>query len=511
MQKMRQLIRYQKIVGIVLALLLIVGAMPAAAASAADAGQKSQEPNIEEVKFWLDLLYVRPIDWEKIDDSSVESIFESLGDKYSSYLTPTAFEDLSTRLGGSYGGVGIYIQQVEGYVTVTAPIEGSPADRAGLQPGDRIIKVDGVDVVDTPLEQVVSMIKGEPGTEVELTVLRGDKELLFNLTRDEVRVHSVTGKMLEDGIGYIRIHSFGENAVDELKAELARLDEAGALGYIIDLRNNGGGYLTSALELADVLVDKGPIVHVVRRSQIVRTYTTSTEGIDKPLVVLVNKGSASAAEILAAAIRETGHGILVGTETFGKASVQRIVGLSNGGKLKVTTAHYLTPNKTNINEVGLKPTFYVEGMEQQLAKAREVLKVAIEQEKRKPAVPTVQLFIGKDTGFVRGNEVALEVEPFIARGRAYVPLRFICENLGLQVQWQEAGNTIEIFGAGKKIFLSPGSSRVHLNGKARELAAPVMVRAGHSFVPVRFFIQLLDGEVKWIAKSRQVNIFYSQH
>ncbi len=504
MLQTRQKSWYIKPLIIFITLVLMIGLFQGPARAA-----DIEQPNIDEVKLWLNMLFVEQIDWEQVDTTSVDSIIKSLGDKYTVYMTPKDFEHLTTSLGGEFGGIGVYIQQVEGYVTVTSPMTDSPAEKAGLQTEDKIIKVDGNDVVDTPLNQVVELIKGEPGTDVELTILRGDEELEFTLTREEIRVHSVAGEMLDDEMGYLRVHSFGENTKNELEAEMARLDEAGALGYIIDLRNNGGGYLNSALEIADMLIDPGAIVHVTRRGKTVQTYGTATKGIGKPLVVLVNKGSASASEILAAAIQQTGGGILVGTDTFGKASVQRIVSLSNGGNLKLTTAHYLTPNRTNINGVGLKPIFYVEDMKKQLDKAKEILKVAIEQERVKESEPDIRLFIGRTTGMVGDKAVALDSKPFIEEGRTYVPVRFISEALGMNVTWDKSKGAV-ITGKDTKISLAAGADSAMVNGEQKAVQEPLIIKEGRSYLPVRAFVNLLGGTVDWNAEAKEIDLFFAR-
>jgi len=170
---------YAKPLIIAITLILMIGLFQGPAVAA-----DNEQPNIDEVKLWLNMLFVEPIDWDQVDTTSVDSIIKSLGDKYTVYMTPKDFEHLTTSLGGEFGGIGVYIQQIEGYVTVTSPMTGTPAEKAGLQPEDKIIRVDGNDVVDTPLNQVVELIKGEPGTDVELTILRGEEEIDFTLTRE---------------------------------------------------------------------------------------------------------------------------------------------------------------------------------------------------------------------------------------------------------------------------------------------------------------------------------------
>jgi carboxyl-terminal processing protease len=487
------------------------------------------EPSIDEIKFWLENNYVEQIDWSKIDDSSLEKLFKSLNDPYTSYLTPKELDGLLTNLGGSFGGIGIYIEQIEGYVVITAPIQGYPADKAGLKPQDKIIKVNEIEVVNVPINQVVELIRGEPGTIVILTVIRGNNELRFSIIRELIEIKSVEGKLLDGKIGYIKLTMFGEKTAAELRQLLSLLDRQGALGYILDLRYNGGGYLDTALDIADMLLPKGkPILHVVDRSKQQQTYQAnesrpgrlvfrigpelevenSSREREKPLVVLVNKGSASAAEILAAAIKENGAGVVVGTETFGKASVQQLVNLSGGGMLKMTTAIYLTPMGNNINGTGLTPNVYIAEDEQQLAEATVILTKWLRNKHKELFSPALTLFVGEHRSYVKGQEIALAEAPFVEGNRTYVPIRYVSESLGLQVYWNETEQVIAIGKDNQIIKMKPNSNIAVIGNQQYTFDAPIIIKGSRSYLPIRFLIELIGGQLDWIAENKQINIWY---
>ncbi|NLW23968.1 MAG: PDZ domain-containing protein [Clostridia bacterium] len=324
-------------------------------------------------------------------EGAITGLVESLGDQYSAYMNAEKFQELQRHIQGSFGGIGIYVGVREGNITVIAPIEGTPAAKAGIKAGDVIAKINGKATVNMDIDEAVSLMKGEPGTEVKVSIERPGQEnpLEFTLVREIINVPTVAGEILPQNpdIAYLRISMFASNTDEALSKELEMLEEKGFKGLIIDLRDNPGGDLQSVVNIAGYFVPAGPIVHIVDNNNNLQTFSAPGNNLEIPLVVLINGGSASASEILAGAIKDTKTGTLIGTNTFGKGIVQSIYFLNEGAGLKLTTAKYLTPNKNDIHEKGIAPDIVVElpeyapGQEfvedTQLKKAIEVLEERI--------------------------------------------------------------------------------------------------------------------------------------
>lgn len=329
--------------------------------------------------------YVKEVDRSTLLKGAISGMVEALDDPYSMYMDSSHYQDLKIHTQGTFGGIGITVGVKGKFITVIAPIEGSPGDKAGIRSGDRIIRVNGKEIVGLPLDKAVEMIRGPEGTQVTLTILRDqDQTFEVTVTRATIEVPTVEGKLRDGGIGYIRIYTFNEKTSQRLNEVLKQLKGQGARGIVLDLRHNPGGRLDSAIKVAEAFVPRGPIVHIVDRHGVKETYNSASEGLGLPLVVLVDQGSASASEIVAGAIQDRRLGLLVGGKTFGKGTVQSIIDLEAGTGLKLTTAQYLTPNGRAINDVGLTPDIQVERgdpqkgddpqWDPQLEKAVEVLK-----------------------------------------------------------------------------------------------------------------------------------------
>ncbi|MDD5772537.1 MAG: S41 family peptidase [bacterium] len=287
-------------------------------------------------------------------------------DPYSQYMRPEDYKEMQIHTKGSFGGLGIVIAVKDNLLTIVSPIEGTPAFRAGLHTDDRIIKIDGEPTKDLTLEQAVNKMRGPKGTKVSISILReGEDELLeFNLIRDIIKIKSIKAKMFPDGIGYIRLMEFKENSGEEMGKAIEKLKAEGMKSLILDLRHNPGGLLNVSVQVVDYFIPKGELVVYTKGRNADQTveFRSDREPIDKniPLVVLVNKGSASASEIVAGAIQDHHRGIIVGEKTFGKASVQTIIPLSDDSGLRLTTAHYYTPSGRMIHGVGITPDLVVE-------------------------------------------------------------------------------------------------------------------------------------------------------
>ncbi|MCD4752753.1 MAG: S41 family peptidase [Anaerolineaceae bacterium] len=335
-------------------------------------------------------LYVnQPIDDEILLQGAIDGMMDALGDKHSSYLDPNDFQQLNMQQDGSYEGIGAWVDTSGDYITIINPMEGSPAENAGVKPGDLIIAIDGVDLSDTDPSAALQMILGPAGTEVILTVEREGEEdpIDIAITRSKITVPSVEYEMLDDDIAYIHLFSYGQETSEEFSDAIDQLKKENPKGLILDLRGNGGGYLYTAVNITSEFLESNQVILYEEAGNGDREIWSATPGgsaPDIPLVVLVDYTSASASEITAGAIQDYERGILVGTTTYGKGSVQNIIPLSeNQGAVRITIAKWLTPDERLIHEVGLEPDIVVEfdveayetdGSDNQLEKAKEVLR-----------------------------------------------------------------------------------------------------------------------------------------
>ncbi|MGH7299560.1 MAG: S41 family peptidase, partial [Candidatus Rokuibacteriota bacterium] len=289
-------------------------------------------------------------------------------DPHSSFLDPEMYREMQVETSGSFGGLGIEITLRDDVLTVVAPIEGTPAYRAGIQPGDRILKIEGLSTKDMQLSDAVKRMRGKPGSKITITIVREGwtEPKDFFITREQIRVHSVRANQLEPGIEYIRLRQFQEQTANDLEASLEKYAKEGTIqGLVLDLRNNPGGLLTSAVEVTEKFLEAGKLVVYTEgrvRNQNMR-FSANAKRVfsDFPIVVLVNQGSASASEIVAGALQDWGRAVVIGTQSFGKGSVQTIIPLSDGSGLRLTTAKYFTPKGRSIHGKGITPDIIVDG------------------------------------------------------------------------------------------------------------------------------------------------------
>jgi carboxyl-terminal processing protease len=289
-------------------------------------------------------------------------------DPHSSFLDPEMYREMQVETSGSFGGLGIEITLRDDILTVVAPIEGTPAYRAGIQPGDRIIKIEGISTKDMQLTDAVKRMRGKPGSKITISVVREGwvEPKDFDIVREQIRVQSVKTQELETGIEYIRLRQFQEQTAQDLETVLDKYAKGAKIqGLVLDLRNNPGGLLTSAVEVTEKFLDAGRLVVYTEgrvRNQNMRFQANARRVYtDFPIVVLVNQGSASASEIVAGALQDWGRAIVIGTQSFGKGSVQTIIPLSDGSGLRLTTAKYFTPKGRSIHGKGITPDIIVEG------------------------------------------------------------------------------------------------------------------------------------------------------
>ncbi|MBQ8588966.1 MAG: S41 family peptidase [Firmicutes bacterium] len=308
-----------------------------------------------------DQYYLSVDDEKKLLDGMYKGLVESLDDPYSEYMTAEEFEELYNQLQGNYCGVGVTMSANEDdLIEVISVTDDSPAEKAGMRSGDLILAVDEVTYTGSQLSEAAENIRGEKNTKVTLTVMRGEEILTFEMTRAELTDMTVYPEIKEKNIGYLRISGFEANTGKDFAEELKKMEEAGVDGLIIDLRNNGGGIVSSAVEVADELMDAATVVYAETRSGTRTYYKTENGKTDLPYVLLVDGGSASAAEILAAGVQEYGGGLVVGTQTYGKGVIQTTQTLINGAALKLTTMQYYTASGKEIQGVGMTPDIVVE-------------------------------------------------------------------------------------------------------------------------------------------------------
>ena len=350
---------------------------PVPSASAATTGGSLDF--LEEIISEVDQDAVKAPDDEKLVDGAVKGLLGALDDPYARYYDESAFDDLNAMLDGGFSGIGVVLEEKPRGLIVVSVIKGTPASRAGMEAGERIISVDGEPVEDKPIDAVVEMVKGEEGTDVTLGLAGGSKgKRELTMTRRRIELPNVESKMLADDKGYVQMRQFTNGVGDEIRSEVTKLVDAGAQGIVLDLRGNPGGLLNEAVSVSSVFIEDGPVVSVRQRGTGKRVYNAQGDALeDLPLVVLVNKGSASASEIVAGAIQDAERGTLVGQRTFGKGTVQTIHRLDAGGGVKYTTAEYFTPSGDSIEDVGVVPDRKVAGAEEQLAAARDALRALI--------------------------------------------------------------------------------------------------------------------------------------
>lgn len=318
------------------------------------------------LKEYIKKNYVEGAKDDSLMDGAMKGVFEALEDPYSIYMTASEFKSMNESTSGNFGGIGVIVtKSEEGYITVVAPVEDTPGEKAGIKTKDRIIKVDDKDLVGMELDKAVDMIKGKPGTKVTLTISRDNipQPMIFEITREMINQKAVKSEVKESNIGYIRINSFDSDADKDFRKELESLKAKKITGLILDLRQNPGGYVNSCLEIADEILGEGMVVYTEDINKNRQVYNSKAGGLEVPLVILVDEGSASASEILAGAVKDRKAGLLIGVKTFGKGLVQSVESLKDGSGFKLTTQKYYTPSGISINKVGIEPNIEVKAME----------------------------------------------------------------------------------------------------------------------------------------------------
>ena len=309
--------------------------------------------------------YVEEIDQSEAMDSAINGVLQSL-DPYSSYMSPEIFEESNTETSGKFGGLGIEVSMEAGVVKVITPIDDTPASRAGIKAGDYIVRINGEQVQGKSLYEAVNLMRGPVGSPIEITIRRKglNKAKIFKIIREVIEIKSVVSEVKDKEIGYLRLRAFNENSDNQLKKEISKFENnKNIVGYILDLRNNPGGLLSQAIKISDFFLDDGEIVSTKGRKikENRKFFASKGDRINgKPLIVLINKGSASASEIVAGALKDQKRAILLGETTYGKGSVQSIIPLKNKGAIRLTISKYYLPSGKSISEVGVSPDITIE-------------------------------------------------------------------------------------------------------------------------------------------------------
>ena len=380
---------------------------------------RADDLSLEQARLFAEVMerikeeYVEPIDDRTLVESAIRGMVADL-DAHSEYLDADQYQDIRISTTGSYSGVGIEVSESNGNILVVAPIDGTPADRAGIRSGDRVVAIDDKTVQRDGLQETISRLRGRQGTRVSISVLRGEAAelLVFNLRREHIRVASVRHDTLQPAMGYVRISQFSENtaaelgrAVNEIRDSLAADDEE-LRGLVLDLRNNPGGILDSAVDVSDLFLSGGVIVTAEGRSSeahFVREAGTGDILDGAPIVVIVNEGSASASEIVAGALQDHHRALVVGTSTFGKGLVQTVMPLSRGRAIKLTTSRYFTPSGDSIHETGIEPDVPIDGDKRYPGRA---LSAGLDREGDQQLAEAIALLSGRQ--LVRRDEPSVD-------------------------------------------------------------------------------------------------------
>ncbi|NTW05358.1 MAG: PDZ domain-containing protein [Peptococcaceae bacterium] len=398
--------------------------------------QIEDEGAIIEVFEYLKEAHLSQPEGKQLLKGAIQGMIDTLEDPYTVYLSKNELDQLTRNLDGDYTGIGVYLEGQKDYPRIEEVFPDSPASRAGLQRGDQIIRVNGLDIKGLPLYDVVAKITGTPGSDLSLTIIRNTgQEITLALKRELLDIPTVISKVLGEKTGYMGIKSFGDRTPEHFESRLKDLLSQNITGLIIDLRDNPGGYINAAIRLSEIfLKENSLIVSTDNFDGSIKEYLSQERNpVEIPLVILVNSDSASASELMSGALRDNGKALLVGENTFGKGTAQSIIILERGGALKMTTSEYITPLGIHVDGKGLAPDYTVE---------TEALQTFFALNLLEPQKKPVTYSKTNDQVIINDEIILSGRNPLLRNNRWYLPLRFTLELLGYTVKWDDASKKI---------------------------------------------------------------------
>lgn len=425
--------------------------------------------------------YVTPLDGGTLLTGAINGMIKTLHDPYTEYFSPTELKSFDQSLNGQLAGVGVVILQAGSDVAVSSVVPDSPAAKAGLQAGDRLLTINGKTLTGQSIDAAAGLIRGAVGSLANFRVQRGSRVLKITVTRGLVQIPTVTYRMLPSKVAYITLNQFSGDAAAAMATALKSLAPDKPLGYILDLRENPGGLVDQAVSVADDFIPKGTVVSFRGRTGAPLIYRSKSGVSRGPVVVLVDGGTASAAEILAGALRDDLHAPLVGQTTFGKGVAQDLIPLSNGGALKVTVERWYTPDGQNVTGHGLTPDFTAAGYEAPIVAAERLLNVS--------AATSISFKLGDDNAHVDGVRVALDAGPKLIDGHLYITQFAANEALGVLTSFDKATSTAVAMYDKTVIDLPINSPTAMVNGAPETVNAPAKMEQGVLYLPLAFLAQ----------------------
>ena len=458
---------------------LILALLLSGAAGGAPAAHAETAKQLEEVRQLLERYHLSRPDESALNRSAIEGMIRALDDPYTEYMSPEEWEAYQKDLEQEYVGIGVYLSIQNQAVFVTDVIPDSPAEKAGIRAGDTILEVDGEAVRTT--DEARNRLLGKAGTSVTVKVLRDGRELTVRVTRQFIRLASVNGQPMGDGVGYLALTGFTSDAPTLFAERLRQLEDGGINALIVDLRNNGGGYIEAAQKIASHFIEEGVLAHMINRDGVDTPLTVSGTPRSYPVVLLVNEVTASAAELFAGALQDYGVARLVGRPTYGKGVTQLLIPLSGGGVLKVTTQEYLTPNNRRVEGVGLAPDIPVQGSASQLAAAF-----------RAAGGKTMQISFSQGNVTINGVRMRQSNAIYNRNGTWFVNGHFAAAVLGAGIGYDAALRMVNLTRDGRTLSLRTDDERLH-------------VQNGISAIDIRALAEWVPG-LRWNVEGNTVKL-----